>query len=65
MEGVKVERKEEITKLNPKTHEIETWFRMWATSKGGTYFHVDVPESALDKAGETLNQKATQIDAIK
>lgn len=60
----KVEKKEEITKLNVKTHELETWYRIWATSKGGTYFHVDIPERDLAKIAEIVDKKATQLDAV-
>lgn len=65
MEEAKVEKKGEITKLNVKTHEIETWYRIWATSKGGTYFHVDVHESALEKADAIIAARAKQLDAVK
>lgn len=58
-----VESKEEIRKLT-KAGEVETWFRIYATSKGGTYFHVDVPEDQLDKADETLSKRAKELDAI-
>ena len=60
----KVEKKEELTKLNVKTHELEVWYRIWATSKGGTYFHVDIPEQDLAKAAQIVDAKATQLDAI-
>ena len=55
--------KEEIRKLS-KAGEVETWFRIYATSKGGTYFHVDLPEEQLDKADELLTARAKQLDAI-
>lgn len=58
-----IEAKEEIRKLS-KAGEVETWYRIWATSKGGTYFHVDVPEAELDKADEVLTARAKQLDAI-
>lgn len=58
-----VDRKEEISRLS-KAGEVETWYRIWATSKKGTYFHVDVPESQLDKADEYLTAKAKELDAI-
>lgn len=58
-----VESKEEIRKLD-KAGEVETWFRIWAASKGGTYFHVDVAEADLDKADELLTARAKQLDAI-
>jgi len=59
----KVESKEEIRKLS-KAGEVETWYRIWATSKKGTYFHVEVPEDKLDKSDEILAKKAQQLDAI-
>lgn len=58
-----VESKEEIRKLT-KAGEVETWFRIYATSKGGTYFHVDIPEEQLDKADTLLAARAKQLDAI-
>lgn len=58
-----VESKEEIRKLG-KGGEVEVHYRIWATSKGGTYFHVDVPEAELDKAHEVLEAKAKKLDSI-
>lgn len=58
-----IEDKEEIRRLS-KAHEVETWYRIWATSKGGTYFHVDVKEDELDKADEVLTARAKALDAI-
>ncbi len=58
-----VESKEEIRRLS-KAGEVETWYRYWATSKGGTYFHVDVPEAQLDHADELLTARARQLDAL-
>ena len=58
-----VEEKEEIRKLS-KAGEVETWYRIYATSKDGTYFHVDVPEDQLDKADEPLTKRAKELDAI-
>lgn len=59
----KVESKEEIRKLS-KAGEVETWFRIYATSKGGTYFHVDVPEEQLAQADAALSKRAKELDAI-
>ena len=59
----KVESKEEIRKLD-KGGEVETWYRIYATSKGGTYFHVDVPEAELDNANGLLEAKAKKLDSI-
>jgi hypothetical protein len=58
-----IESKEEIRKLS-KAGEVETWYRIYATSKGGTYFHVDVSEEELDKADELLTARAKQLDSI-
>ncbi|MBI2869385.1 MAG: hypothetical protein HYX96_06135 [Chloroflexi bacterium] len=58
-----VDKKEEVVRLG-KGGEVETMFRIWATSKGGTYFHLDVPEAELPKADERLTAKAKQLDAI-
>ena len=59
-----IDKKEEITRLNQKTKEVETFFRIWATSKGKTYFHLDIPESELAQADELLTKRAKQLDAI-
>ena len=59
----KVESKEEIRKLS-KAGEVETWYRLYATSKGGTYFHVDVPEAELARSDEVLTKRAKELDAI-
>ena len=58
-----VEEKEEIRKLG-KGGEVDVYFRIWATTKKGTYFHVDVHEDALDKADEVLTDRAKQLDSI-
>lgn len=57
------ESKEEIRKLS-KAGEVETWYRIWATSKGGTYFHVEVRSDQLAKADAILTSKAQALDAI-
>jgi len=62
-QAYKVESKEEIRKLS-KAGEVETWYRIYATSKGGTYFHVDIPEDQLDKANEVLTARAKELDSI-
>lgn len=59
-----VESKEEIRRLSKKTGEVETWYRIWATSKGGTYFHLDVEEAHLDQAEALLTKRAKELDAI-
>lgn len=58
-----VQRKEEIRKLN-QAGEIETWYRIYAISKGGTYYHVEVPERNLDVAPKALTERANKLDAI-
>ncbi len=58
-----VEKKEEIRLLG-KGGEVVTSYRIWATSKGGTYFHLDVPEAELAKSDERLTAKAKALDAI-
>jgi len=58
-----VDSKEELRKLS-KAGEVETWYRIYATSKGGTYFHVDVKEDELEKADQVLTARAKQLDAI-
>ena len=59
----KVESKEELRKLS-RAGEVETWFRIWATSKRGTYFHVDVPEAQLAQADAVLAKRAQELDAL-
>lgn len=58
-----VDSKEEIRRIG-KAGEVETWFRIFATTKGGTYFHVDVAEGKLDEADKILTARAKQLDAI-
>lgn len=57
------EKKEEVQKLS-RGGEVDTYYRIWATSQGGTYFHVDVPEEELPKADEKLTARARELDAI-
>ena len=59
-----VDAKEEIRTLDRKTGEAYIAYRIWATTKRGTYFHIDVPENELDKAHALLEKKAKQLDAI-
>jgi len=59
----KVEKKEEFRQVTPE-HEVETWYRIWATSKGGTYFHVDIREDEFDKADTLLTARAKALDTI-
>lgn len=58
-----IDKKEEIRKLD-KAGEVKVEFRIWATSKGGTYFHVDIPEENLDSAPTLLAARAKQLDSI-
>lgn len=58
-----VEKKEEIRKLSP-AGEVLTYYRIWATSKGGTRYHVEVPEAELDTADISLTQRSKELDAI-
>jgi len=58
-----VEKKEETQKLG-RGGEVQTYFRIWATSRGGTYFHIDVLEDQLEKASELLEAQAKKLDAI-
>ena len=58
-----VEKKDEIRKLS-KTGEVLTYYRIWATSKGGAYFHVEIPEDQLAQANEVLTKRAKELDAI-
>ncbi|KKN37948.1 hypothetical protein LCGC14_0758350 [marine sediment metagenome] len=57
------ESKEEYRKVS-KAGEVETWFRIFATSKGGTRFHVNVREDQLDQADKLLSERARQLDSI-
>ena len=58
-----VDSKEEIRVLD-KAGNVTTSIRIWATSSGGTYYHVDVPEDELDKAPAILQARADKLDAI-
>jgi hypothetical protein len=59
-----VDRKDEIRQLS-KGGEVVTVYRIFATSAGGTYFHVDVPEVDLKNAEALLAAKAQTLDSIK
>jgi len=58
-----VEKKEERVRMT-RTGEMITVYRIWATSKGGTYFHIEVPEDQIGKADELLLKRARELDAI-
>jgi hypothetical protein len=62
-EAYTVDSKEEIRTLD-KAGNVVVMYRIWATTRKGTYFHVDVPENQLDKAGEHLTARAKALDAI-
>ena len=62
-DSYRVESKEEVRKLSA-AGEVEVWYRIWATSAKGTYFHVDVPEDKLETAAALLAQRAKVLDAI-
>ncbi len=58
-----VESKTEARSLD-RSGAVVTSYRIWATSKGGTYFHIDVAESELAQADARLTAKAKQLDGI-
>ena len=58
-----IDDKEEIRTL-VKGGKVEVGYRIWATTKKGTYFHVDVPEDQLDKAEALLTARAKKLDSI-
>ena len=58
-----VDRKEELRKLGPGG-DVLTCFRIWATAKDGTYFHVDVPEEELADARKALEKRARELIAV-
>ena len=62
---VKVEKVEEIVRLN-KDREAETYFRTWATSPKGVYFHLDLPDkiAGTPKALEVLAKRAAELDSM-
>ena len=59
----KIEKKDEFF-LPTKEGKVETWLRVWITTKGGTYTHRDISEDMLDKAEEILTAWAKKVDAI-
>jgi len=58
-----VDKKDEIRKLD-KAGKVETWYRIYATTTGGTYFHVEVHEDNLASADQVLAARAEQLDSI-
>lgn len=61
--GYDTREKEEFRRLGERG-QVETSYRIWAVSEGGTRFHVDVAEEDLDKAGVALSKRAKELDAI-
>ena len=59
----KVESKQELSSIG-RGNQVYTYFRIWATTAKGTYFHVDVPEADLAKSDEYLGKRAKELDAI-
>ena len=58
-----VDAKEEVRTLD-KAGAVVVMYRIWATTRKGTYFHIDVPEAQLDKAHDLLKARAEKLDAI-
>ena len=65
-ENYEVTRKEEIRKFDREMN-VQTYYRIYALSKGGTLFHVEVPEADLGtpKVEATLTKRAKELDSIK
>ncbi len=61
--GYTIGRKEEFRKM-VQTGDVETWWRIYATTPKGTYFHVELPDRDLAQAPQLLENKARQLDAI-
>ena len=59
----KVEEKREIRRL-AKGGDVEVAYTIYATSKGGTYFSVEVPEKELSRSADLLAAKAKLLDSI-
>lgn len=62
--GYTVDRKRENRRLN-QAGDVEVTYSIYATTTGGTYFHVEVPEGELDQASERLAARARELDSIK
>ena len=58
-----VEKKEELRRIS-RAGEPVLFLRIFATSKGGTYFQVEIPEDQLERADAVLTKKAKELDAI-
>ena len=61
-----VTRKEEIRKFDREMN-VQTYYRIYALSKGGTLFHIEVPESDIGtpKVDAALTKRAKELDSIK
>jgi len=59
----KVDKKVERN-LPTKEGRVETFYDIWATSAGGTYFHITIRDDELPNADKVLTAKAKQLDAI-
>lgn len=55
--------KEERTVLDENMKPV-TLFRIWARSKGGTRFHIEVSEGDLASAPKLLEARAKQLDSL-
>ena len=58
-----VDSKEEVRILD-KAGNVVVMYRIWATTKKGTYFHIDVEEAKLADAPKLLEARAKGLDAI-
>ena len=58
-----IDHKDEIRQLG-RGGAVVTVYRIWATSKGGTYFHLDIPEADLEKVDGALTLKAKRLDSV-
>ncbi len=56
-------RKEEFRKM-ALSGEVGTWWRIYATTKAGTYFHIEVKDEDLATVPQLLAAKAKQLDSI-
>jgi hypothetical protein len=59
-----VDRIEETRRISPHG-EVLTYYRIWATSKKGTLFHIEVAENEMEKAPGQLQKRAQMLDSLK
>lgn len=59
-----VDRIEETRRISPHG-EVLTYYRIWATSKKGTLFHIEVAENEMEKAPQLLQKRAQMLDSLK